>query len=267
MDRPSSLSLPADASWLELLLERRQWLTLAVPAVVTAASWTWVTLMARDMYGTMQGSSAWMMTLVWDWPHVLLLWLMWAVMMTAMMLPAATPLILLYAASVRRSIEARYATRRVHALAAGYVCVWALFSVAATALQRGLASAFVLTPMMEPASPAIAAVILAVAGAYQLTPMKRACLRVCRSPLGFMMQRWRSGTAGAFRLGVGHGWHCLGCCWALMLILFAGGVMNLTVILALTAWVLVEKWAPFGERTAIASGIALLAVAGWMVLP
>ena len=80
------------------------------------------------------------------------------------------------------------------------------------------------------------------------------------------MQRWRSGGWGAFRLGIEHGWHCLGCCWALMLILFAGGVMNLAVILALTTWVLVEKWAPFGERTAAASGIALLGLAGWLVL-
>ena len=80
------------------------------------------------------------------------------------------------------------------------------------------------------------------------------------------MQRWRGGTSGAFRLGLEHGWFCLGCCWALMLILFAGGVMNLTVILALTLWVLVEKWAPAGERTAAASGIGLLVVALWMAI-
>ena len=144
--------------------------------------------------------------------------------------------------------------------------MWALFSVAATALQRGLTSLFMLTPMMEAASPAMAAAILAFAGAYQLTPLKRACLRTCRSPLGFMMQRWRGGTSGAFRLGLEHGWHCLGCCWAMMLILFAGGVMSLTVILSLTLWVLVERWAPFGERTATASGVALLAVAAWTAL-
>jgi predicted metal-binding membrane protein len=108
--------------------------------------------------------------------------------------------------------------------------------------------------------------LLGIAGVYQLTPLKRACLRTCRSPLGFMMQRWRSGVAGAFRLGVGHGAYCLGCCWALMLILFAGGVMNLTVIVTLTMWVLVEKIAPFAEYTSIASGVGLLGMAVWMLV-
>jgi predicted metal-binding membrane protein len=144
--------------------------------------------------------------------------------------------------------------------------MWALFSLMATALQRILASARVLTPMMEPATPAAGAVVLAIAGAYQLTPLKRACLRACRSPLGFMLQRWRGGAAGAFRLGMDHGAHCLGCCWALMLILFAGGVMNLMIIITLTVWVLVEKIAPFGERTPTASGFALLAIALWMAV-
>ena len=124
--------------------------------------------------------------------------------------------------------------------------MWGLFSIVLAATQRLLASAFVLTPMMEPSGPIAGAVLLGVAGVYQLTPLKRACLRVCRSPLGFMMQRWRRGVAGAFRLGVDHGMYCLGCCWAMMLILFAGGVMNLAVIITLTLWVVVEKLAPFG---------------------
>ena len=237
---------------------------LFVLVAIPLASWTWIVLMARDMYGTMRGASAWMMTGVWDWPHTLLLWVMWAVMMTAMMLPTATPLILLYAAAARRNADGGSPARRVYALAAGYVVMWVLFSLMATALQRILASALVLTPMMEPATPAAAAVVLAIAGLYQLTPLKRACLRACRSPLGFMMQRWHGGAAGAFRLGLDHGAYCLGCCWALMLILFAGGVMNLITIITLTLWVLVEKLAPFGEKTPTASGVALLAIAVWM---
>jgi len=191
---------------------------------------------------------------------------MWAVMMTAMMLPSAAPLILLYASAMRRNAAVQAPARRIYALAAGYVFVWTLFSVAATALQRVLAARLVLTPMMEPATPIAGAAILAIAGVYQLTPLKRACLRTCRSPLGFMMQRWRDGVAAAFRLGAAHGTYCLGCCWALMLILFAGGVMNLVVILALTAWVLIEKLAPIGERTATTSGVLLLAAAVWMAL-
>jgi predicted metal-binding membrane protein len=212
----------------------------------------------------MLGSAAWMMTPTWDAPRVLLLWAMWAVMMTAMMLPTATPLILLYAAAARRNEEVDRPARDIYALAAGYLFVWALFSVMATTLQRLLASALLLTPMMEPATPVAGAVVLAIAGLYQLTPFKRACLRACRSPLGFMVQRWRGGAAGAFRLGMDHGAYCLGCCWALMLILFAGGVMNLVVIVAITAWVLVEKIAPFGDRTPTVSGIVLVAIAFWM---
>ncbi|RPI51979.1 MAG: DUF2182 domain-containing protein, partial [Acidobacteria bacterium] len=117
-----------------------------------------------------------------------------------------------------------------------------------------------------PATPLGAGVVLAIAGVYQLTPLKRACLRACRSPLAFMVQHWRGGEAGAFRLGAHHGTYCLGCCWALMLILFAGGVMNVFVIGALTAWVIVEKFAPFGEHTATASGAVLLTLAAWMIV-
>jgi predicted metal-binding membrane protein len=234
--------------------------------VIPLASWIWIGLMARDMYGTMRGASAWMMSSVWDWPRILLLWVMWAVMMTAMMLPTATPLVLLYAAAARRHEDADGPVRSIYALAAGYLLAWLLFSVLATSLQRLLASALLLTPMMEPATPMAGAAVLAIAGLYQLTPLKRACLRACRSPLGFMVQRWRRGAAGAFRLGVDHGIYCLGCCWALMLILFAGGVMNLAVVIALTLWVIVEKIAPLGERTPIVSGVALLASAAWMSL-
>src|SRR5918999_4052408 len=251
---------------LESALQHDRRVMLFVLVAIPLASCIWIVLMARDMYGAMSGASAWMMTSVWDWPHILLLWVMWAVMMTAMMLPTASPLILLYAAAARRNAEPGSPARRVYALAAGYVLIWALFSVLATTLQRILASALVLTPMMEPATPAAGGVVLAIAGLYQLTPLKRTCLRACRSPLGFMVQRWRGGTAGAFRLGIEHGAHCFGCCWALMLILFAGGVMNLTIIITLTMWVLVEKIAPFGERTPTWSGSALLAMAVWMAV-
>jgi predicted metal-binding membrane protein len=204
-----------------------------------------------------------MMTPQWDARHVLLLWAMWAVMMTAMMLPSASPLLLLYAGALRANGDEGVA-RKTYAGAAGYLFVWVLFSVAATALQRVLSETLVLTTMMEPATPQVAAVILAIAGAYQLTPLKRACLRICRSPLSYLLQHWPSGTSGAFRFGARHGIYCLGCCWALMLLLFAGGVMNLLVVVVLTLWVLAEKFAPLGERKASAAGIALLAVALWM---
>jgi predicted metal-binding membrane protein len=249
---------------LETALRHDRLVMLLVLVAIPLASWIWIAVMARDMYGTMQGASAWMMSTHWSWPRVALLWAMWAVMMTAMMLPTAAPLVLLYAAAARTNNEPGPPSRRIYALASGYLLVWALFSVAATAMQRLLTSSLVLTPMMEPATPLAGAIVLAIAGLYQLTPLKQVCLRECRSPLSFMMQRWRRGVAGAFRLGVDHGVYCFGCCWAMMLILFAGGVMNLGVIVALTVWVLVEKFAPFGERTSIVTGAALLAMAVWM---
>ena len=248
-----------------LLNDRR--VMLVVLGAIPLAAWPWIVLMARDMYGPMNGAAAWMMTTAWSWPHVLLLVAMWAVMMTAMMLPTAAPLILLYAAAARRSAEPANPARRVYALAAG--TSWCGRSSASCWRN---AAAPRLGARADPDDGAVrdrlaGAVVLAIAGLYQLTPLKRACLRACRSPLGFMMQRWRGGVAGAFRLGLGHGTYCLGCCWALMLILFAGGVMNLVVIITLTVWVLVEKIAPFGEldlRSPAASRCSRMAV--WMVV-
>jgi predicted metal-binding membrane protein len=206
-----------------------------------------------------------MMTTAWDGPRLLLLWAMWAAMMAGMMLPSAAPIVLLYARSARNTASPAHASRRVYAMVAGYVLVWAAFSVGATALQRVLAEWLVLTPMMEPATTAAAAALLLVAGVYQLTPLKRACLQSCRSPIAFLSTRWRTGIDGAVRMGAEHGIYCLGCCWALMLLLFAGGVMNLAVILALTVWVAIEKLAPFGEQSARASGALLLGAGVWML--
>ena len=226
---------------------------------------SWIVVMARDMYGPMNGASAWMMTPAWDVRHVLLLWAMWAVMMAGMMLPSASPTLLLYGAAARRRSGAG-AARQIYALATGYLVVWTLFSVLATVVQRLLAVFLIVSPMMELTSPTAAATVLLVAGAYQLTPFKRACLQRCQSPLGFLMRHWRTGVTGAFRMGLEHGTYCLGCCWALMLLLFVGGVMNLAVIAALTAFVAFEKLGPFGTQSARVSGALLMAVAVWMLV-
>ena len=226
--------------------------------------WMWIVVMARDMYGPMTGASAWMMTATWDLPHLLLLWAMWSVMMAGMMLPSASPLVLLYGATARRT-ERATAGRHIYALAAGYLIVWTVFSLGATALQRGLAAVLLVSPMMEVTSSRAGAALLLVAGVYQLTPLKHACLRTCQSPLAFLMTRWRTGGFGAFRMGLEHGAYCVGCCWALMLLLFAGGVMNLTVIASLTAFVAFEKLAPVGPHGARISGVLLVAVGFWMI--
>ena len=227
--------------------------------------WAWIAVMTIDMYGPMTGASAWMMTTEWDVPHVLLLWAMWTVMMAGMMLPSASPFVLLYGASARKSTHGS-AARQVYALAAGYLLVWTVFSLGATVLQRGFAVLRLVSPMMEVTSSWVAATLLLLAGAYQLTPIKDACLRTCQSPLGFLMSHWRNGWRGALVMGVEHGVYCVGCCWALMLLLFAGGVMNLAVIAALTALVAFEKLAPLGLHTARITGVLLMAAGLWMLV-
>jgi predicted metal-binding membrane protein len=251
---------------LESALRHDRLIMLVLLGVIPLASWVWIVMMARDMYGPMTGASAWMMTADWDAPHLLLLWTMWSVMMTGMMLPSASPMFLLYGVIARRS-DPHHAAARIYALAGGYLSMWVLFSFGATVLQRGLSELLLVTPMMEAATPRMAGVLLFLAGVYQWTPLKRACLRTCHSPMGFLMSRWRPGTGDAFRLGFEHGTYCVGCCWMLMLLLFAGGVMNLTVLVALTIFVGFEKLMPFGEATAWVSGAILMISGLWLVVP
>jgi predicted metal-binding membrane protein len=241
-------------------------MVIALLVLVPLVCWLWIVVLARDMYGPMTGASAWMMTPVWDAPHLLLLWAMWAVMMTGMMLPSATPMILLARSGVSGKDNAAD-SRRTWLLAGGYVAIWALFSAGATVLQWWLMRSGILTPMMEASNRRAGGALLILAGLYQFTPLKRACLTVCQSPLAFVMRRWRSGSWGAFRMGLEHGVYCLGCCWALMLLLFAGGVMNLAAIAALTAFVAFEKLAPLHPDSARISGALLLVVGLWMLLP
>jgi predicted metal-binding membrane protein len=188
-------------------------------------------------------------------------------MMEGMMLPSVTPMMLLFAGSARRNDPAR-ATAQIVAFGAGYLIVWSAFAIVAALLQRALTNALLLTPMMEPVTNRAASAVIALAGVYQLTPVKRACLAECQSPAAFVMRHWRTGTAGALRMGLMHGAFCLGCCWALMLLLFAGGVMHLPTILLLTILVLVEKLLPPGRATQAftwLTGSLLLALAAWMV--
>ena len=244
---------------------RRERLAAAVLVLLLPlVCWLWIVAMARDMYDSMTGASAWMMTPAWDGRHLGLLWAMWAVMMAGMMLPTASPMLLAYADVARRTAP-RGIARRLYAIAAGYLAVWAVFSVGATVLQRLLTRALVLSPMMVVTRPSAAAMLLLGAGVYQWTPLKQACLHACQSPAGVLLTRGRDGASGAFRMGVEHGLSCVGCCWALMLLLFVGGVMNLVVIAALTAFVGFEKLAPLGPRSAPVSGALLIATGLWLL--
>jgi predicted metal-binding membrane protein len=243
---------------VERAIVRDRWIVAASLGLVTAACWAWIVPMANDMYGDMTGPSAWMMTSVWDGSDVALLFAMWTAMMTGMMLPSAAPTLLIYGMVVRRDDDAG-APLRVHLFAGGYVIIWMAFSAAATFGQRLLASTGVLSPMMEAQVPLAAGAMLVVAGLYQLTPLKRACLSACQSPAAFLVKHWHAGRAGALRLGLVHGWYCLGCCWALMLLLFVFGVMNLGVIVGLTVFLLLEKLMPPRAQGGRFSGALLIA--------
>jgi predicted metal-binding membrane protein len=196
----------------------------------------------------------------WDLEYAGIMVSMWWVMMIAMMVPSAAPMILLYAAVARRQREeGSEAFLPTGIFAWGYVAVWGFFSVIAGALQWAFEAAGILSPMMmNPTSLLFAAAILVAAGLYQLTPAKQACLRHCRGPMQFLMGRWCPGRWGAFRMGTAHGAYCLGCCWALMTLLFFGGVMNLYWIAGLAVMVLLEKTIPAGDMLGKATGGLLM---------
>ena len=247
----------------ESLLLRDRWLLGGTLLAATVLCWAWIVPMARDMYGEMTGSSAWMMTRTWDFTHELLLFAMWVVMMIGMMLPSATPTLLLYAGVIRKSPESDRARAHVYVFAAGYLLVWIGFSLAATLLQLLLAHWSLITRMMEARSRVFGGALLIAAGLYQFTPFKRTCLQSCRSPAAFITEHMKPGLAGGFRLGAAQGLYCLGCCWALMLLLFVGGVMNLWWIAALTLFVLLEKLAPLGAQGGRLSGVLIIGLGVW----
>jgi len=173
---------------------------------------------------------------------------MWATMMVGMMLPAVSPWILLFAGSNRRLGAAGAVYFPTALFLAGYLVVWLAFSLAAASLQLFLQRQSLLHGARLALDPLPAGLLWIVAGLFQLTPLKSACLRHCRSPLGFLLANWTPGGAGALRLGLRHGAYCLACCWGLMALSFALGVMNLLWMVALTLFLCVEKIAPGGER-------------------
>ena len=230
--------------------------------VITALAWAYLLMGA----GTMQEMDGMVMAMsVWPWTasHAALMFVMWLVMMTAMMLPSAVPVILLYRTLSRRNDGGTTGASGFFAL--GYLAVWGGFSLLALVAQYFLERAELLSPMMESASTGLSGALLIAAGIYQFTPLKRSCLRLCRSPLEFFMAHWRSGKLGACALGAKHGIYCVACCWGLMLLLFVGGVMNLMWIIGLAIFVLIEKLVPAGQWVGQAAGV-LLAGAGAALL-
>jgi predicted metal-binding membrane protein len=194
----------------------------------------------------------------WSLAEALLLFAMWAVMMVAMMVPAAAPMILMFVTINRHRQAQQSPTVPTAIFVAGYVLVWTGFSAVAAAAQWGLHAVALLSPTMVSTSPYLGGALLIAAGLFQWTPLKRACLTGCRSPLSFLMSEWRDGRGGALAMGFRHGAYCLGCCWLLMALLFVGGVMNLLWVAAIAGFVLAEKVAAWGERLGHAAGVILV---------
>jgi len=255
---------------LETVLGRDRALVLASLVGVAALAWLYLvklalgmaegdtSLMGMGRMGAMDGTP-------WDGITFALMFVMWLVMMMGMMVPSAAPMILLCAVVKRKAAEKGQPIASANVFAAGYLIVWGAFAAVATTLQWGLHEAALLSPRMASTSPVLSGIVLIAAGLYQFTPLKRACLKHCRSPLHFLGHHWRKGTRGAVRMGIEHGLFCVGCCWVLMALLFVGGVMNLLWVAAIMVFVLLEKVAPYGVVIGRIAGAALL-VAGTLLI-
>jgi predicted metal-binding membrane protein len=242
---------------------------LVALGATTAVAWAYLVAMAVEMHGMDMGSSMAMEIRPWTALDFVLMFVLWGVMLVGLMGPPAAPTTLVYAAVARKAASQGTPVAPTAAFVCGYVAMWTLFSVAATVAQWALDQAALLSPAMVAISPWLGALLLFAAGLYQLTPAKQACLRHCRAPAHFIAAHWRPGAGGAFRMGAHHGAYCLGCCWALMGLLFFGGVMNLLWIAAITLFVLAEKVLPVRDGAARWTGGAMrvggaLVAAGWI---
>jgi predicted metal-binding membrane protein len=288
-----------EASMLESVLERDRIIVIAGLVTVIVLSWIYILMGAgmgmtafemttmtlpgassqmdmaghgsdmsaqQGMGGAMRMAHAAMMQpAVWTPSYAILMFLMWWIMMIAMMLPSASPMILLFA-RIQRSQQKKGAPFvPTSVFTAGYLVAWGIFSVLAAGTQWSLERVGLLSTMMASTSGLFAGMLLLAAGIYQLTPLKHACLQHCRSPLQFITQHWRHGTVGAFRMGIDHGAFCTVCCWFLMALLFVGGVMNLYWIVGLALFVLLEKTIPAGHWLGSLTGVGLMVWGGWLM--
>jgi predicted metal-binding membrane protein len=259
------------ATFTERIVRREQVIIALGLVMITALAWYYLLIGASTGMSTV-AMTTWqfppphpdMMVIgSWSTAYWFTMLIMWWVMMIAMMIPSAAPMILLYA-RVYRHGQARDqlpgAAVPTAFFASGYLVCWLGFSALATTLQFALEQlGHVDGMMMWSTNRWLTVGLLITAGAYQLSPFKSVCLKHCRSPADFLSRHWRTGRLGAFRLGFEHGGYCLGCCWALMLLLFAAGIMNVVWIAGLAIIVLVEKLAPAGTGLVPLTAVLLIA--------
>ena len=261
-----------DASSLgaQVIPRRDQVLIATCILVICAVAWAYLVYLRGQASSIHASSSAMGMSMesAGGVVGVLLTFAMWSVMMVGMMGPSAAPILLLFATShARRGV--RGAPTLTLLFGVGYLTIWLGFSAGATLAHWALHQAMLLSSTMAVASPRVVGALFTGAGVYQLTPLKHGCLEHCQSPMGFLMSHWREGPGGAFRMGLRHGVYCLGCCWALMALLFAVGVMNLMGVALLTVFILAERVGRGGAIISRVGGVAMIGVglfifaAGW----
>ena len=273
----------ANSTAVESLIQRDKEITIIAIAVLVGATLTYTVLgvgmnmsaiqmtpglgqsqMSMPKMSAMKNMAA--TPAVWSFNYSVLMFFMWWTMMIAMMLPSASPMILLYTALIRRTKKTKSIIRQVTSFICGYLLAWAAFSLFAAALQSQLELRDWMSPMMmEATNIYLAAGILIAAGVYQLTPLKTVCLEKCRQPASFLANYKNTWVNSPLRIGLVHGFYCVGCCWFLMGLLFFGGIMNLYWIVGLIIFVAIEKLHEkgiiFGKILgggAIVSGIAFL---------
>ncbi|MEO2140900.1 MAG: DUF2182 domain-containing protein [bacterium] len=253
---------------IESLIKRDRMIVIAGVVAVVAIAWGYTIYVAQnnaEMGMSMSIDSGNVRS--WTGVDFFLMFVMWAVMMVAMMVPSAAPMILLFATVNRRRQEQSRPFVATGVFLSGYLVIWSVFSLGATLGNWGLHQASLMTSMMGGSSSGyLGGTLLITAGVFQWSQLKYVCLTHCRSPLSFLMSDWKEGTGGAFKMGLLHGRYCLGCCWILMTLLFVLGVMNLVWIAALAAFVLAEKVIPGGEKASRTTGVLLVIWGAWVVL-
>ncbi len=252
---------------LEAVFKRDRAIVISGIAIVSVLAWTYMVYMAWGMKNVAMGMEM-SLPQIQSWGAVdfFLMFMMWTVMMVAMMVPSATPMVLMFTSIYRKRCEQEEPVVSTGMFLLGYLSAWAWYSALATFGQWGLHSAALLSPMMVSTSPIFGGALLLTAGIFQFTPLKYACLTRCRSPLGFLLNEWREGIRGAFIMGLRSGNYCVVCCWALMSLMFVAGVMSLLWMAAIAAFVLVEKVTPRGQWVSRISGILLILWGAWMLM-
>ena len=266
--QPESAVSQQPAPAIAQALRRDRAVVVAGIIVIAAVAWAYTVYIAETGagMGDMSMGMAMADSRSWSAADFGLMFVMWAVMMVAMMAPSAAPMLVMFAAVNRKRRERAAPYVPTGVFLAGYVFVWTGFALTATLGNWGLHQASLLSSMMGASTSGyLGGALLLAAGVFQWSPLKYVCLKNCRSPVGFLMTSWREGRRGALRMGLEHGAFCLGCCWAVMLLLFVLGVMNLVWIAALAAFVLAEKVVPMGEWVSRATGVLLVGWGLWAI--